>query len=118
MKTLFLLLCLGSVAMLTACHSVRRGEPITGKVDIKNDEVQRGRLVYMRQCNQCHPNGEGGLGPSLNDKPAPRFLMATQVRLGLGAMPAFDKSKISPDELHDLLDYVLALRRADRQAKR
>ncbi len=117
MKTLFLLVCVSGVLIFAGCHSPRRGEPITGSVPLPNEKAQRGQLVFMRHCNQCHPHGEGGLGPVLNDKPAPRFLMKTQVRTGLGTMPAFNKDKISPEELDDLMDYVLALRRADRAAK-
>jgi mono/diheme cytochrome c family protein len=94
---------------------MRRGEPITGKMNEANSNLERGRIVFTKNCYQCHPNGEGGLGPALNDKPAPRFLMKTQVRLGLGAMPAFDKNRISQEDLGALVDYVMALRHADRQ---
>jgi len=66
----------------------------------------------MQHCNQCHPFGQGGLGTALNDKPAPRFLVKTQVRVGLGVMPGFSKEKISPEELDHLVDYVMALRKA------
>src|SRR5688572_581576 len=47
----------------------------------------------MQHCHQCHPFGQGGLGPALNDKPAPRFLVKTQVRLGFGTMPGFSKNQ-------------------------
>jgi mono/diheme cytochrome c family protein len=116
MKTLTRFICLFGLAVLAACHSERRGEPITGMVSLANDKLKRGRLVFMKQCHQCHPTGEGGLGPALNDKPAPRFLLKTQVRTGIGTMPAFGKEKISPEELDALVDYILALRRADRPA--
>ena len=117
MKTFILLVCVSGVLASIGCHSARRGEPLTGEVPVADQKVQRGQVVFMRNCNQCHPHGEGGLGPVLNDKPAPRFLMKTQVRTGLGTMPAFDKRKITPEELDDLMEYVLALRRADRAAK-
>jgi mono/diheme cytochrome c family protein len=65
----------------------------------------------MLHCQKCHPGGEAGLGPALNDKPLPVFLMRFQVRKGLGAMPAFPESRISGDELDDLLKYVVAFRR-------
>jgi mono/diheme cytochrome c family protein len=116
MTKLFLSCC--CLALVTACHSVRRGEPITGKIDTTNSNAERGRLVFMRNCHQCHPNGEGGLGPALNDKPAPKFLMKTQVRAGLGAMPSFDKERISPEDIDALMDYVMVLRHADRRAMR
>jgi mono/diheme cytochrome c family protein len=102
-----------AATMVIGCHSVRRGEPLTGAVPLKDAKVERGQLVFMRHCHQCHPNGQGGLGPALNDKPAPKFLMKTQIRVGLGAMPSFSKDRISPEDLDALTDYVLALRKAD-----
>lgn len=115
MKSAFYFSCIVVSLILTACHSQRRGEPLTGTVAENNAKVQRGELVFMRNCYQCHPTGEGGLGPALNNKPAPRFLIKTQVRTGLGTMPAFGKDKISSEELDDLVDYIFALRHADKQ---
>jgi mono/diheme cytochrome c family protein len=65
----------------------------------------------MQYCQKCHPGGEAGLGPGLNDKPFPKFLQHFQVRHGLGAMPAFSPAEISESQLEDLLAYVHALRR-------
>lgn len=103
----------GFCAVQSGCHCVRRGEPLVGPLDVSDARVYHGRQIFMQHCYQCHPNGEGGLGPALNNKPAPRFAIKTQVRIGLGAMPAFDKNKISPADLEDLADYVVALRRQD-----
>jgi mono/diheme cytochrome c family protein len=112
MKRILLIgiLCCAGMAVV-GCRSVRRGEPITGKIPASTPAIESGRLVFMRNCNYCHPSGEGGLGPALNNKPAPRFLMKTQVRLGLGAMPAFDEKRISQEELDELMDYIIALRK-------
>jgi mono/diheme cytochrome c family protein len=109
--TLIGILCCAGI-LTVGCRSVRRGEPITGVIPATTPALESGRMVYMQNCNQCHPDGEGGLGPALNNKPAPRFLMKTQVRLGLGAMPSFDETKISPEEMDELLNYVIALRKA------
>lgn len=98
----------------SGCHTVRRGEPLTGLTPIPNEKMDRGKVVFFSHCNYCHPGGEAGLGPALNNKPAPAFLLKTQVRLGLGAMPAFKKEQISPEDLDDLVAYVIALRKADR----
>jgi mono/diheme cytochrome c family protein len=98
--------------LITGCHSTRRGEPISGPMQISDPEVARGRLVFLKNCHQCHPGGEGGLGPALNNKPAPVFLMKTQVRVGLGAMPSFSKEQISPEDLDRLMAYVIALRKS------
>jgi mono/diheme cytochrome c family protein len=84
---------------------------------LDDPQLQRGKSVFMEHCHYCHPGGEGGLGLGLNDKPLPRFLMKTQVRLGLGVMPEFDERRISPEELDDLLSYIIALRRHDDPAR-
>ena len=99
------------VLSLLGCRSVRRGEPIVGAFQSSDPEVQRGRIVFQQHCYKCHPGGEGGLGPAINDKPFPRFLMKTQVRAGLGAMPSFHKQDIPPDELEVLMKYIVALRK-------
>jgi mono/diheme cytochrome c family protein len=97
---------------LTACRSVRRGEAVGRPVQTASASVERGFVIFQEHCQRCHPGGEGGLAPALNNKPAPRFLMKTQVRAGLGAMPSFSKDEIGPRELNDLMDYVIALRKA------
>jgi mono/diheme cytochrome c family protein len=101
-------------AFLTGCHSVRRGEPIVGPMQL-DDKQRAGQIVFQQRCHQCHPYGEAGLGPALNDKPAPVFLMKTQVRAGLGTMPRFDKHIIPDADLDNLMAYVMALRKADKE---
>jgi mono/diheme cytochrome c family protein len=103
-------LLLAGCLTLAACGGARRGEPIAGPLELPTESARRGQRVFMAQCQGCHPGGEAGVGPSLNDKPAPRFLMRIQVRHGLGAMPAFPPSRVDDRELDDLLDYVLVLR--------
>ena len=102
------LMILGLV--LVAGCSARRGEPIVGPLPISEPEIARGHQVFMRECHQCHPGGEAGLGPAINNKPIPGFLIKFQVRTGLGAMPGFSQSEISTEELDHLLDYIKALR--------
>jgi mono/diheme cytochrome c family protein len=96
---------------LAACGSARRSEPLTGPEQL-NAPAARGETVFARHCEMCHTRGEAALGPALNDKPLPGFLIAFQVRHGVGAMPAFSEREISDTELDDLLAYVKALRRA------
>lgn len=71
--------------------------------------ASRGQQLYMTHCQQCHPGGAGGLGPSLNDKPLPGAAVALQVRLGFGAMPAFSHDEIDNDELTLIVGYVLEM---------
>jgi len=65
----------------------------------------------MKNCNQCHPLGEGGLGPPINNKPFPAVMLDAKVRTGLGGdMPSFSEKDISPKELDQLVAYLEALR--------
>jgi mono/diheme cytochrome c family protein len=105
------ILALICALLLAGCASPRRGEPLVGPVALAADATQ-GEQVFMRHCHQCHPKGEAGLGPALNDKPMPGFLIRFQVRNGLGAMPAFSRDEIGRDELDDLVAYLAALRHA------
>lgn len=88
----------------------RRDEPVAGPFEPATSQVAEGRVVFMRECSHCHPQGEGGLGPSLNNKPLPGFAIKLQVRLGAGTMPAFPPERISEVELDALVAYLEALR--------
>ncbi|MDQ3555987.1 MAG: c-type cytochrome [Gemmatimonadota bacterium] len=102
--------------VVSGCGSPRRSEPIAGPLRLDDSQLALGERVFSVNCQQCHPGGEGGLGPALNDKPVPTWLIRFQVRHGLGAMPAFGPDRISPDELDALLRYMLVLRRNDPPA--
>ena len=62
-------------------------------------ELARGEQAYKFHCDKCHPGGEQGLGPALSNKPLPGFLIKTQVRAGVGAMPAFSRELLSDEQL-------------------
>ena len=106
---IWLLTALGLI-LLAGC-SARRSEPIHGKLNETSKEIEHGKLVFMQNCERCHPGGEAGLGPGLNDKPAPGIAMRFQIRHGLGVMPAFKKNEISKDDMSDLIRYLYALRK-------
>ena len=99
--------------VLVGCGSARRSEPIKGSVAINDPRVKHGRDIWMMKCNRCHPGGEAGLGPATNDKPRPEVLIATQIRTGLGAMPAFTEQEMSDAEVAAVIAYMKATRRAD-----
>lgn len=96
------------VVSLPAC-SIRKSEPVTGKVVGEN--VRNGEALFMRYCQKCHPQGEGGLGPALNTLNVPKFVKRFQVRHGLGVMPYFKKDQISKKDLHDITAYMGALKK-------
>jgi mono/diheme cytochrome c family protein len=106
-------LALSILVTATACGTARRSEPLTGEHQLASAQLVRGEVVYAVQCAQCHPGGEAGLGPSINDKPLPTWLIRFQVRNGLGVMPAFSPEQISPEDLDALIVYLKELRRKD-----
>lgn len=94
---------------LIGCGTARRGEPFAPPPVLDGKE-ERGQVLFFRHCSQCHPEGEGGLGPALNNKPLPPFAIRTQVRTGVGAMPSFSKAHLSDEELDAIVAFMLALR--------
>lgn len=101
------------LAAVTGCGTARRGAPVQEAFEPTDPEIVEGEQVFMTFCHSCHPGGAAGLGPSLNDKPLPGFLIRFQVRNGLGVMPAFGEDLISPGELDALVAYMVTLRRHD-----
>lgn len=96
---------------LCACDQ-RRSDPFVGPVEL-NEQQLRGEWFFFRNCNECHPQGESGLGPSMNDKPLPDALIKVQVRTPVGIMPPFSDAVLPDDQLEDLVEYLKAIRRAD-----
>jgi mono/diheme cytochrome c family protein len=96
-----------------ACGTARRGEPLAGRLHAAAEQpaLRHGKTVFYDHCHKCHPGGEAGLGPAINDKPLPSFLVRFQVRNGLGAMPSFDDARLPDGDLDALLEYLSALRR-------
>ena len=110
MRTLPLIGILVSLSLGLSC-SARHSEPLMEPMLLSTPTLVQGRQVFMAHCHQCHPGGEGGLGPALNNKPLPAFAIRTQIRYGFGAMPAFHRDEINEAELDSLIDYLNALRR-------
>ena len=104
-------LWLASALALVACGPARVGEPFGPPARLTSAAAETGERVFMTFCQQCHPGGAAGLGPAINDKPLPSFLIRLQTRHGLGAMPEFDESAIPDAELDALVAYLQELRR-------
>jgi mono/diheme cytochrome c family protein len=98
------------VAMAAGCVTARKTEPLAPPIDTSDPKVAQGQKVFFQNCHQCHPHGQGGLGPAIVNKPLPEFLMKFQVRHGLGTMPSFDGQKIPPADLEALMEYIKAVR--------
>lgn len=104
-----------SLAICIACSSARRMPEGDMEGARETASMENGRHQYMKYCQKCHPMGEVGLGPALNNKRiVPGFVEKFQVRHGLGAMPAFKKDVISKNDLKDLIKYLHARKKAKR----
>lgn len=112
-KNYFLLLY--CIFVLFACGTAKRGAPVYAPVSTTEPAIAQGEVVYNTYCQKCHPGGETGLGPALNNKPLPGLAIRFQVRHGVGVMPAFKDEVISDDEMDDLLAYIKALRKAKKK---
>lgn len=110
MRLVFLILLTTALMIVAACGSSRRSAPIIGELEITDPELRIGRQVFDTNCSPCHPAGAAGLGPALNDKPLPNFLVRFQVRKGMGVMPSFSDEQITDVELRALARYVTWLR--------
>ena len=103
-------LALGA-ALLAACATARRGEPLAGPLLTTEASQDRGRIVFMQNCYKCHPGGEAGLGPAINDRPWPARFKRFKIRHAAGGMPAFDTVRLPDKDLDDLMAYLAALRK-------
>ncbi len=72
--------------------------------------VTAGKTVFDQNCSPCHPGGAAGVGPALAGKNLPATTITTTVRNGRGSMPAFPTTKISDQQLNDLVAYVQSLK--------
>lgn len=98
-------------ALFAISCSSRREEPLVGALPLTDPKVVAGRQTFMHNCYQCHPGGSAGLGPAINDKPLPGLAIKTQVRKGVGAMPAFDANRIPDADVDNLIAYLKTLRK-------
>lgn len=102
--------------VLSSCGTAKRGEPISGPLNLQTEQLERGQLVYMQHCQKCHPGGEAGVGPPINNVPLPNGLIKFRVRskaflLGLGRMPSFKEDEISDPDLEALVRYIKELKK-------
>ena len=104
-------LLLAGLSTIAGCFATaRRGVPVDDPIPLTDPQVERGRVVFDRHCSMCHPGGAGGVAPAINNKPLPGALIKAQVRMGLGAMPAFGPEAISDEDLEAIVAYLEVLR--------
>jgi mono/diheme cytochrome c family protein len=112
MKTHFIItvLAVSLVSFFAGCGTARKTPPLAPPLDLSDAKVAHGQKVFFQHCHQCHPHGQGGLGPAIVNKPLPEFLMSFQVRHGLGTMPSFGADKIPPQDMEALMEYIKTVR--------
>jgi mono/diheme cytochrome c family protein len=109
------LLVIATFAAVVGCGTARRGVPIMGPI-AHSDAGMHGKIVFMHNCNQCHPGGDAATGPAINNKWIPDPVMKLQIRKGvLGSMPAFSDTELSGRDVDDILVYLNELRKKKAQ---
>jgi mono/diheme cytochrome c family protein len=104
-RVVFSLFMLSMLSMI-GCAGPGSDQTVLKPIELASAEEKEGQVLFMKFCHSCHPDGEAGLGPSIHAMPAPNFLQRTQVRAGMGEMPAFHDDKISDEQLDAIIAYL------------
>jgi mono/diheme cytochrome c family protein len=100
------------VVALAACNATqRRGEPAGPPVVPDTPVELAGEALFYEYCSQCHPGGEAGLGPAINDKPLPKLAIKTQIREGVGEMPSFGSDQLNDQQVDAIVEYLEDMRK-------
>jgi mono/diheme cytochrome c family protein len=78
--------------------------------ELSEAELAEARQIYVQYCQSCHPDGQRGAGPRLQNRPIPAPIIYDRVRNGRRAMPAFGRDQIDEREMELLVGYILNLR--------
>lgn len=73
---------------------------------IGSTDVAAGQEVFAMFCDDCHPDGEEDVGPSLIGHPEEIAEIRQQVREGSGKMRPFSAKRLSDEQLEQLLAYM------------
>ena len=80
-------------------------------VEALPEDLQRGKVLFEEYCATCHPNGMTGVGLAIVNKPLPEFLIKFQIRNGVGVMPAFGEDELTDEEVDNIAEYLVYLRK-------
>jgi mono/diheme cytochrome c family protein len=79
-------------------------------VSTSQKEPPPGKIAFERVCAMCHgEDAKGDQGPSLIPMTLEYDDLLSKVRQGGGEMPAISKTKITDDELKQVLEYLKSL---------
>jgi mono/diheme cytochrome c family protein len=73
---------------------------------IASTDVEAGKSVFSTYCDDCHPDGDADVGPSLIADPHEAALLRQQIREGSGKMKPFPEKRVSKEDLEALLAYL------------
>jgi ubiquinol-cytochrome c reductase cytochrome c subunit len=101
-------------ALVDYVGSLGSGPPVPNVV-VSGADISQGRALYTAECASCHgPSGGGDAigggvsAPALTESD-PRTV-GEAVRIGPGAMPVFNESALSDEEVADIAAYIQLLR--------
>jgi mono/diheme cytochrome c family protein len=109
--------CAAGIA-LVACGGGGASEPAEGETssggdvaaeyqgEIGSTDVANGKSVYATYCDDCHPDGDADVGPSLIADPHSAARLRQQIREGSGKMKPFPEKRLSKDDLEAILAYL------------
>ncbi len=111
-----------SIFLFFSGCSARRVHKEWTTSESEDPAIKEGRFVFKQNCQRCHPNGEAGVGPSLNNIHLPGFAIKGRVRsraflLWTGRMPQFDKHEITKKELNSLVRFMKAMEKGESKEK-
>ena len=93
--------------------SAPKSRPVAEPVDLPTAELENGRVLFHQYCASCHPEGMSGVGLAIINKPLPASLIRFQIRNGVGVMPAFEEDKLTDEQVENIADYLVYLRKKD-----
>ena len=73
---------------------------------VASTDVEAGKELFSTFCDDCHPDGEEDVGPSLIEHAHSAARMRQQVREGSGKMRPFSANRLSDEDLEHLLAYL------------
>lgn len=76
---------------------------------ITSTDVDAGKELFATHCDDCHPDGEEDVGPSLIADPHTPAQLRKQIREGSGKMRPFSESRLGAEELESLLAYLQSI---------
>jgi ubiquinol-cytochrome c reductase cytochrome c subunit len=102
-------------ALVAYIASIGNGPPIPNVQVSGSSDIAAGRAAYVATCAACHGAGGSGdavgggaVAPPLLDTPPTQ--VGEAIRIGPGAMPAFDARQVSDQDLSSIAAYLAFLR--------